>query len=225
MITTEQILGKNTEHLVMCQNKHFLHPQVCKSFKKMQHAASSDGINLQISSSHRDFARQALIWQRKWLGLLPLYDLNGDLLESSVLTDSEKMHAILTWSALPGTSRHHWGTDLDVYDYDGIKACGSDLQLVSAEYAENGPCFELNCWLGEHAEKFGFSRPYKDYKGGVAAEAWHLSYHPMASEIFTELDLNAIRTSIEQSDLPGKETILPNLDMIFNRYIKNRGDI
>ena len=224
MITTAQILGQNTEHLVVCQNNHMLHPHVCKAFKRMQHAASGDGINIQIASSHRGFSRQALIWQRKWQGQLPLYDVNGELLESSVLQDGEKMHAILTWSALPGASRHHWGTDLDVYDSDAIEASGSRLQLVSAEYADNGPCFALNCWLGENAEKFGFSRPYIKYRGGVAAEAWHLSYHPMANEIFAELDVNIIRNSIAQAELPGKDTVLANLDMIFNRYVKNRGE-
>jgi LAS superfamily LD-carboxypeptidase LdcB len=225
MITTAQILGQNTEHLVQCQGHHFLHPQVCKSFKQMQHAASSDGINIQIASGHRDFYRQALIWQRKWQGQLPLYDLSGELLEGSVLSESEKMHAILTWSALPGTSRHHWGTDLDVYDSDAIAASGAKLQLVSAEYAANGPCYALNCWLGENAEKFDFSRPYIKFRGGVAAEAWHLSYHPMASEIFAELDVNIIRDNIVQSELAGKDTVLANLDMIFSRYIQNKGDI
>lgn len=225
MITTAQILGQNTEHLVVCQHNHLLHPQVCKSFKRMQHAASGDGINMQIASSHRDFARQALIWQRKWQGQLPLYNLTGELLESSVLSEGEKMHAILTWSALPGTSRHHWGTDLDVYDSDAIEASGAKLQLLSAEYAENGPCFALNCWLGENAEKFGFSRPYQHYKGGVAAEAWHLSYQPIAREIFAELDVDIIRKNLAQTDLSGKDTILANLDMIFNRYVKNKGEI
>lgn len=223
MLTKPQIIGKDSAHLVECQNKHFLQPSVCQAFKEMQYAASNDGIDLQIASSHRDFNRQLRIWQRKWLGELPLYDIEGKLLETSVLPDSDKMHAILTWSALPGASRHHWGTDLDVYDKRAIEASGASLQLLSAEYDKDGPCYTLNCWLAENAANYDFSRPFAQYKGGVAAEAWHLSYQPMANKIYHDLDLGLIKSAIEDSDLPGKDTVLAQFDMIFTRYILNKG--
>jgi LAS superfamily LD-carboxypeptidase LdcB len=225
MITTTQIIGQNTEHLVECQDGHKLQTQVCKSFKEMQKAAESEGIDLQIVSSHRDFARQTLIWQRKWLGELPLYDIEGELLEGSVLPDSEKMHAILTWSALPGTSRHHWGTDLDVYDKCAVEDKGLKLQLVCKEYEAEGPCHKLACWLTDNASRYGFTRPYSEYKGGVAAEPWHLSYHSISNEIYQRLDVSQIKKIIEDTELAGKDTVLANIDMIFNRYILNKGKI
>ncbi|MFT4995181.1 MAG: LAS superfamily LD-carboxypeptidase LdcB [Paraglaciecola sp.] len=223
MLTTQQIIGQDPTHLVACHNQHFLQPTVCQAFKEMQYAASNDGIDLQIASSHRDFSRQLSIWRRKWLGELPLYDIAGERLETAVLSDSDKMHAILTWSALPGASRHHWGTDLDVYDKQAIAASGTPLQLVSAEYAQDGPCYRLNCWLAANAAHYDFSRPYAEYKGGVAAEAWHLSYHPIANDIYLSLAPGLIKSTIEDADLPGKDTVLSQFDGVFKRYILNKG--
>ena len=223
MLTNAQILGKDSTHLAQCQNKHFLQPKVCQAFKEMQFAAANNEIDLQIASSHRSFERQLSIWQRKWLGELPLYTIEGELLETSVLTDSEKMHAILTWSALPGASRHHWGSDLDVYDKRAIEVSGSSLQLVSSEYEPNGPCYKLNCWLTAYAADYGFTRPFAQYKGGVGAEAWHLSYHAMANEIYLGMDSELMKSTIEGADMPGKDTVLAQFDMVFSRYILNRG--
>ena len=189
----------------------------------MQYAASIEGIDLQIASAYRSFSRQLKIWQSKWRGELPLYDIKGQLLEHSVLQDSEKMHAILTWSALPGASRHHWGSDLDVYDKRAIQASGAKLQLLSAEYEQDGPCYELNLWLSANAADYGFSRPFAQYKGGVAAEAWHLSYHPVANEIYHAQDLSRLKTLIEDTDMLGKETVLAQFAMLFKRYILNEG--
>ena len=223
MLTTLQIIGQDRSHLMECQNHHFLQPRVCQAFKEMQYAASKDGIDLQIASSYRDFSRQLSIWRRKWLGELPLYNIDGERLETAVLPDGDKMHAILTWSALPGASRHHWGTDLDVYDKQAIELCGTPLQLVSSEYEQDGACYGLNCWLDAHAADFGFNRPYAVYKGGVAAEAWHLSYRPMAEEIYLALEPGLIKSAIEVADLPGKDTVLNKFEQVFSRYILNKG--
>jgi hypothetical protein len=46
----------------------------------------------------------------------PLLDAHNQPLDALQLGETERLHAILHWSALPGTSRHHWGTDLDIYD-------------------------------------------------------------------------------------------------------------
>ena len=52
----------------------------------------------------------------------PLLDANNQPLDALQLGETERLHAILHWSALPGTSRHHWGTDLDIYDPDCLPA-------------------------------------------------------------------------------------------------------
>lgn len=224
MITLHNLMGLDDSHLVDCQFTHKLQSKVCQAFKDMQTAAQADGIDCQIVSAYRSFSQQLAIWQRKWAGEKVLLDINEKPLEFALLSDSEKLHAILTWSALPGASRHHWGTDLDVYDRHSVKQCGVPLQLVKTEYEDvNGPCFALNNWLSQHAEKFGFSRPYQHYKGGVAAEPWHLSYKPLAQQYLQKMDINLLKQVLQEHNIAGFNFILAELDSIFQRYVLNMG--
>ena len=68
----------------------------------------------------------------------------------------------MLWSALPGASRHHWGTDFDVYDKAKIESTGKKLELIPEEYEDNGPCALLSQWLFNNAEKFGFYFPIQN---------------------------------------------------------------
>lgn len=218
-----QWLGVHNEELVDAGNGQRLHQAVVGPFSEMQQAAAEDGIGCQIVSGFRDFERQLTIWNRKWRGELPLYTPDGQPLDSARLTDTEKLHAILTFSALPGGSRHHWGTDLDVFDKQAVTAWQGTFSLVNAEYCDDGPCAELAKWLDAHASGFGFVRPYANYQGGVAQELWHLSHQQTAHQFEAALDCNALKEHIKQTDIAGKRTILANLDTIFERYILNRG--
>lgn len=223
MISAKQWLGQNNEHLQPIQPPHKLETQTCQHFSKMQQAARHVGIEISIASSHRDFDRQLWIWNQKWQGLKPLYSPEGIALNADTLSDVQKLHAILTWSALPGASRHHWGTDLDIFDPQGVQQSGLPLQLVSQEYAPGGPCHRLVLWLNENCEKHGFYQPYAQYNGGVAAEPWHISYRPLASQIAQQLTFEPLRAAIEQADIGGKSCILDNLELIFQRYTLNKG--
>jgi len=81
-------------------------------FLNLRRAARADGIDLKPLSSFRDFARQLAIWNGKFSGERPMYDALGVKLNAAALTPWERIEAILLWSALPGASRHHWGTDV-----------------------------------------------------------------------------------------------------------------
>ena len=222
-LTAEQLLGLNGSHLVDCGDNHRLTDATREAFQAMQRHAMEDGIDLQLVSSFRDFNRQLSIWNRKWQGALPLYDIDDKLLVSTELSDIEKMHAILTWSALPGASRHHWGTDFDVYDRQAVHDWGKPFNLIRSEYQADGPCYKLNCWLQQHAKDYDFAMPYAKYKGGVAPEPWHLSFKPAADQCIEQLSLPLLRANLEQVELEGKDTVLPHLDEIFKRYTLNGG--
>ena len=120
-------LGQHNDYLVDAGNGHRLHRDVISPFLAMQDAAQKDGIDLQLVSSFRDFDRQTAIFNRKWAGQAQLLNTNGDELPFEALSDNEKLHAILTWSALPGGSRHHWGTDIDVYDRAAVHNWGGQV--------------------------------------------------------------------------------------------------
>ena len=223
MISAQQILGLNDEHVVYIDDKHRLQPLVIHAFTQMQQAAKLEGHDLQLVSSYRSFSKQASIWNRKWKGELKLNTLNNNVLDTSSLGDIDKMHAILLWSALPGGSRHHWGTDLDVFDRTKVDACEAEFELVSREYEGDGPCAGLTKWLQNNAAAFGFERPYAEYVGGVAPEPWHLSYSPIASQIITSFSVEILRKQLIESNILGLDTVLSNLSILFERYTLNRG--
>jgi LAS superfamily LD-carboxypeptidase LdcB len=225
VISAGQWLGQNSDHLLPIEPPHKLEAQTCEQFLHMQHAARQAGVSISIASSHRDFSRQLAIWNQKWQGLKPLYSPKGTVLKVDTLSDEQKLHAILTWSALPGASRHHWGTDLDIYDPQAMQRCGQTLQLVSEEYAPGGPCHQLALWLNDNAQNYGFYQPYAQYNGGVAAEPWHISYRPLALKIEQQLQLGPLQLAIELADINGKSCILDNLEMIFLRYTLNKGTL
>lgn len=202
-------------------DRHRLQPAAVHAFIELQSAASAAGIDCQIISSYRSFAQQQSIWDRKWRGELPILDAAHQPLDIAVMTDVEKMHNILHWSALPGGSRHHWGTDFDVIDRHSVKASNYDIQLVEAEYASDGVCGHLSQWLIEHAHEYGFYRPYAQYHGGIGCEPWHYSFAPLATDIMQSLSLTRITSLIKDSDIAGKDVILANIELIFSRYILN----
>src|SRR5262245_22144469 len=110
-----ELTGRARTHIIeLEQPRCALHFAVVASWLAMRDAAADAGIDLVPVSSFRDFERQVQIWNRKWHGERPLYDRAGRLLDHARLRESELVDAILCWSAVPGGSRHHWGTDLDV---------------------------------------------------------------------------------------------------------------
>jgi len=222
VITEAHTLGKDDSLLVECQNGFRLLPEVCEAFKRMQAVAAQDGVDIQIVSSHRNFERQLQIWQNKWSGKATLLDASENKLDATTLSDIQKIQAILTWSALPGASRHHWGTDLDVYDKKSVEQHQHDFQLVCSEY-DNGPCTQLNNWLNEHATQFGFSRPYAEYKGGIAREPWHLSFQASADKMLSLMDEQVLLANLIKSDILGLHSIIANMPDIYQRFVLNRG--
>jgi LAS superfamily LD-carboxypeptidase LdcB len=222
VITLAHILGKDESLLVACQNGFRLLPEVCVAFKKMQAAAAQDNVDIQIVSSYRSFDRQLQIWQNKWSGKATLLDTNENTLDATALSDHEKTLAILTWSALPGASRHHWGSDLDVYDKKSVEQSQHGFKLVCSEY-DKGPCTQLNNWLNEYAIQFGFSRPYAEYNGGIAREPWHLSFQASADKMLGLLDEQVLLANLRKSDILGLDSIIANMPDIYQRFVLNRG--
>jgi LAS superfamily LD-carboxypeptidase LdcB len=141
------------------------------------------------------------------------------VLEAAALTAAERVAAILAWSAAPGASRHHWGTDLDVYDRAALPRAYR-LQLVPAEYAADGPFARLTTWLDENMLRFGFYRPYRIDRGGVQPEPWHLSHAPTACEASRRFRLATLRAAIVAGNIEGKAALLGRLPRIYDRYVR-----
>lgn len=219
-MTQDQLLGLDESHLILVgRGPHRLTAATAAAFNDMQVAAAYEGFNLQAASSWRSFERQLAIWNGKWRGERPLLDADNQPLDALQLGEAERLHAILRWSALPGTSRHHWGTDLDIYDPDCLPV-GTRLALEPWEYEAGGWFADLGEWLGDHMADFGFFLPYAkplDAAQGVAYEPWHISFAPESGE--QRLDPNALALCLQQADIEGKACILSHLDEILARYV------
>ena len=184
----------------------------------MRDAARQAGIDLVPRSSFRDFQTQLAIWNRKWTGQRPLYDRRGALLDRARLSDNEAVDAILSWSAIPGGSRHHWGSDVDVIDAAAVPP-GYTVELVPGEYASKGIFARLSQWLDANMRRFGFFQPYRTDRGGVSPEPWHLSYAPVSQEALESLSLSTLRRVLEASSIEGKAHVLARLPEIYTRFL------
>lgn len=221
-LSSAQLTGQLDTHVVSHEGFHpaiRLQPPVWDAFIAMQQAARADGVELAIASGFRDFSRQLGIWNRKYLGQAQLYNEHGEALDASSLSCGEKVAAIMTWSALPGASRHHWGTDCDVYDPRWFSEHQRQLQLTASEYQYGGPCYQAALWLQQHALEFGFHLPYARYQGGVAAEPWHLSFTVLAEPLAAQLSRDLLEQVLQTADLAGKDYVMSQLTELKQRYI------
>lgn len=219
----EILLGKTTEHLVPLEGtKFFIHEQMLRDFLNLQKAARANGFDLQIASAFRNYERQLTIWNAKARGERVLLDSFENQLDYAKLSPIEIVMAILRWSALPGCSRHHWGSDIDVFD--GNRQNLQSVQLIPSECIQEGPSAELHRWLDhiiDANESYGFFRPYRDDLGGVAPERWHLSYYPISRRMVDHYTFGIFKKNIEESDLFLKEIVLDNAHEIYERYFLN----
>lgn len=147
----------------------YLLDEVYHAFVRMHEAAKKDGVSLVVVSATRNFDAQKKIWERKWTGARLV---DGRDLAKTVPNPIERARIILRYSSMPGTSRHHWGTDIDI-------------NSVENAYFASEPGRKVFEWLAANASNFGFCQPYtpkgKDRSYGYEEEPWHWSYCPMAN--------------------------------------------
>ncbi len=136
----------------------YLHREAYEAFRRMAAAARKDGIRLRILSAARNFEQQRWIWERKW-----------QRYRSAGLSKRDTVHRILEYSAVPGTSRHHWGTDIDV-------------NAVSPRYFKRGRGLDTYDWMIRNAGSFGFAQTYGP-NSPYAEERWHWTYRPVADAL------------------------------------------
>jgi zinc D-Ala-D-Ala carboxypeptidase len=186
-ITKDELLGKfdpakqidfiKIEKQYSSKEGIYLREQAYDAFKKMFVAASKENVPLVIISATRNFDYQKSIWEKKWLQ----ENYKG-------WNDLQKVNDIMKFSSMPGTSRHHWGTDID-------------LNSVTPSYFDSGKGKVIYDWLVKHGSEYGFYQTYTNKSGGrtgYSEEKWHWSYLPLAS-----LYLKQYNEMISYSDLKG----------------------
>ena len=171
----------------------YLDKEVYEAFIKMSQKAKQDNISLKIVSATRTFNGQKAIWERKW----------KKYKKSEPIARAKK---ILRYSSMPSTSRHHWGTDIDI-------------NSVNSSYFLSGKGEKEYIWLKNNAKDFGFCQPYnekgEERKTGYNEEKWHWSYVKIAKQ-YTDY-VKAHLTNNQIHGFLGAKTA-PDIDII-NNYI------
>lgn len=216
-----ELTGRSRGHVLeLADPPCCLHREVVGPFLAMRAAAAREGIDLVPFSSFRDFERQLAIWNAKARGERALRGADGQLLDALALDEDARVEAILHWSALPGASRHHWGSDFDVMDAAAMPP-GYRLQVVPEEYAPDGVFARLSAWLDAHAAQFGFYRPYATWRGGVQPEPWHLSHAAVAQAALRQFSVEALRAALAAAPLAARTAVENRLPAIVARYVLN----
>ncbi|RKR07859.1 D-alanyl-D-alanine carboxypeptidase-like protein [Maribacter vaceletii] len=173
------------------------------AFLEMKKAAYSAGIDLKVVSSYRNFERQVQIWERK-------YD---NYTEEDGMAPIDAIDKIIEYSTIPGTSRHHWGTDVDIVD--GYRKVEGNV-LDPNKFGEGGPYEDFKNWMDENSEKYGFYLVYTDHpkRKGFKYEPWHYSYAPISKPMLTAFRRKNILLLLQQEDFYGSEHFT-------NGFIKN----
>ncbi|MBM1108061.1 M15 family metallopeptidase [Aurantibacter crassamenti] len=177
------------------------------AFLEMKKAAYSDGIDIKIVSSYRNFDRQTAIFERKYIrytdvdGMLPL----------------EAIDKIIEYSTIPGTSRHHWGTEIDVID--GYPKVDGDV-LIPNKFYGGGPFENFKKWMDENSEKYDFHLVYTDIekRNGFKYEPWHFSYAPLSVPMLTEFRSKNLMQILKNEEFEGSSEFTTGF---LRNYIKN----
>ena len=210
--------GLGAPDLVEFQPGYFVDREIVADLQALSESAKANGFELRLESAYRSFEKQLSIWNRKARGELPLLSAEGVPMECPK-DEEELMYAILTWSALPGASRHHLGTDIDVVDG---AACpeGYEVQLTPAEC--EGMFAKFHAFLTARMETgnaFGFSRVFVPGRGKIRPEGWHIAHLPTSRKRLEHFSLDVLRSIYERSEMECKRAVLANLPQLAEEYI------
>ncbi|RJP33705.1 MAG: D-alanyl-D-alanine carboxypeptidase family protein [Candidatus Omnitrophota bacterium] len=185
-----------------------LRKPAAKAFERMCAEAKRDGIHIYSYSSYRNFDHQKRIWNRKYqLGV------------RQKMKPIDNIHSILRYSTLPGTSRHHWGTDCDLIDRAQPEPPDP---LHGNHFTENGVYFQLYHWLWENAEKYGFYEVYTNdpRRTGFAYEPWHWSYAELSIPFLHQFHTVLIKKYLDSPDISGRNHLTNDF---LKRYVREWG--
>ena len=171
-----------------------LRKEAYEAYEAMKKAAYQDGFDIKMVSSYRSFERQRAIWERKYI----------QFTEVDGMAPIPAMEKIIEYSTIPGTSRHHWGTDIDIID--GYPKVSGDV-LLAEKFEGEGPFAPFKKWLDENSEKYNFHLVYTDsyFRRGFKYEPWHYSYAPLSKPMLEQFRQKNILKLLSNETFEGSE--------------------
>ena len=163
-LTTGQLLGLHNPHGMISdpETGQFALKEVMEAYWKLKEQAAHSGWHLILVSGHRTFYSQRRIWNK----------FDKSLQKMSSLDQKGRVRAIMSVVSVPGLSRHHWGTDMDISE----ESLRGRLMKIQPDTPKR--VMDFYRWMEENAPHFGFCKVYLGKKGAVVDEPWHWSYFP-----------------------------------------------
>ena len=225
--TIEQLTGQDASQLVplpeylSSKPGQIAHPEAIESLERLHQQAQSAGVPFVVLSSYRSFEDQKRIWNAKLRGERPIIKPDGEVLNLVSSSEIEAIEALMYFSAIPGASRHHWGTEFDIFP-SSILNDEYQIKLLPEEFESGGYAEKLGAWLDNALPLEGFFRPYKTYRGGVAKEPWHLSFRPVAEQAANQSSEALILEEIKKNKaLECRETLCDQFPQLYERFVTN----
>ncbi len=187
----DDLMGKSDP--ILFGEGYKLRKEAHEAFLKMKTEALKSGFKIKVVSSYRNYAHQNRIWERKYKKFT-----------SEGLSPTQAIQKIIEYSTIPGTSRHHWGTDIDIVDGNAPQPKGL---LLEENFEGDGPFCRFKEWLDLHANSFGFYLVYTDDKDrkGFKYEPWHYSYAPLSIPMLRAYRKISIKAELQNVELLGAE--------------------
>lgn len=164
-----RILPSQSTHLVrlpdaLANKATFVHRDALEDLNALMAAAQRDNIPLKVVSGFRSYWHQKNIWDKKW-----------QQYAREIPDETARVEKLTQFSAVPGVSRHHWGTDVD-------------FNSVETAYWHSAEGQKVWQWLRQNAHRYGFCQVYDgraqgQRSGGHEDEAWHWSHLPSAEPL------------------------------------------
>ncbi len=189
LYSRELLIGKGNPDLK--GDKFKMHKEAYTHFIEMKKAAFKDNISIELVSAYRSFEKQKQIFENKY-----------NLHLSEGLSPIEAIQKIIEYSTIPGTSRHHWGTDIDIIDANSIRP---QHVLNEEHFNEKGPFYKLKEWLNSHAHSYGFYEVYTNnpIRKGFKYEPWHYSYAPISKPMLQSYKKLDIKKVLQEENILG----------------------
>lgn len=188
--TVDELMGRADIQLIGVAN---LRKEASEAFDEMNAAAQKAGLAFKPVSSFRSYLRQEQIWSGKYTRFT-----------SQGLSPIQAIEKIIEYSTIPGTSRHHWGTDIDIVQADKPE---QEDSLLARHFEPGGLYRDLKIWMDENKEKYGFYEVYTNNpaRRGFKYEPWHLSYKPLSYQMLKEYKEIDLKSFLQKIKLAGSE--------------------
>jgi len=206
-LTDEQLMGLQKLRGLWKDEEsgQFALKEVMEAYRDLREAALKDGWRLQLVSGYRSFGNQRRIWNKN----------DRRLADREDLTEGAKVRIIMSTVSIPGLSRHHWGTELDITERS-LRG-----QLVPLKEGTPKKVRDFYDWMERNAPRYGFCRVYQGKGGSIVDEPWHWSYHPFASIYQEQFVKIGDFKGILNKDVAGIRYIIRNFGEIFTLAVRS----